>query len=199
MQSNDNPLYKKLREAVEKTASRKMSTPKDFDFLSGMIYERTREMLNSFTLKRFWGYIDRGGIRQSTLDILCRFAGYTDWHQFEQVALGGPNESGLVTGTQITTRELKPGDCLRLRWMPDREIDVRFEGLDLFSILSVRSSKLQVGATFHSPVFIAGQPLVMNCLVMPGSAPCNYVCGSSHGIQYELLRNDAEANPSEQG
>lgn len=191
--NNEAILHKKLRDAVEQTAARKMVTPKDFDFLSGMIYERTREMINSFTLKRFWGYIERGGVSRTTLDILSHFAGYTDWNQFSQIADNPPQqESGMIAGTQISTRELQPGDCLRLRWQPDREVMVRFEGLDLFTIIDSQGSKLQVGSTFHSAFFVSGQPLILNCLVMPGQAPCNYACGSSHGIQFELIRGGSK-------
>lgn len=42
----------RLREMVEKSVSRKMKTPADFQFLTGVIQEHCKETLGVTTLKR---------------------------------------------------------------------------------------------------------------------------------------------------
>lgn len=59
-----------------------MKTPKDFDFLSEQIFERQHETVSASTLKRIWGYLPGRTPRQSSLDILSRFAGHTNWEAF---------------------------------------------------------------------------------------------------------------------
>lgn len=177
-----------LRQMVEKSAGREMKTPKDFDFLSGIIYERTHESLSSFTLKRFWGYIDRGGASDATLSLLARAIGYGSWGQFsESVSLGRESESGLVVDTQLNVSSLRRGDNVVATWRPNRKIKVRYEGVDLFTVIESANSKLPVGATFHCSLFVANAPLVLNCVVMKeNSEPTSYICGSRHGIQFHV-------------
>lgn len=181
-------LYNELRALVERTACRKMVTPKDFDFLSGMIFDRIHEQISSFTLKRFWGYIDRGDCGRATLNILCHFVGYIDWETFCQ--RNNPEhkeESGEIIDAHISIHDLKRNDKVLLRWHPDREVIIRFEGMDMFTVIESKNSKLCAGDSFHANVIVANQPLVLTCLVHAGKAPTNYVCGQRHGIQFQLL------------
>ncbi len=177
-----------LRQMVEKSAGREMKTPKDFDFLSGIIYERTHENLSSFTLKRFWGYIDRGSASEATLSLLAKSIGYGSWEQFNRSAsTGADNESGLIVDTQLNVSSLRRGDNIVITWRPDRRIIARYEGVDLFTVVESANSKLHIGATFHCSLFVANVPLVLNCVVMTeNSEPINYVCGNKHGIQFHV-------------
>ena len=43
-----------LRKMVEDSVARKMKTPADFQFLTGVIQERCKETLGVTTLKRIW-------------------------------------------------------------------------------------------------------------------------------------------------
>ena len=64
---------------MENSIPRKIKTPTDFTYLSGIIYERCRETISESTLKRIWGYIDGyDTVRFHTLSILARFVGYNE-------------------------------------------------------------------------------------------------------------------------
>ena len=72
-----------LRQLVEESADHKIATSTDFIFLSGEIQGRLKETLSVSTLKRIWGYVDGyASVRPSTLDILARFVGFSDWETF---------------------------------------------------------------------------------------------------------------------
>lgn len=45
-----------LKECVEQSVGRKMSTPKDFDYLIARIYTLTHTHISATTMKRLWGY-----------------------------------------------------------------------------------------------------------------------------------------------
>lgn len=83
----DKPEYDDIRRMVEDMTGRKMQTPKDFDFLARMIFERTSVLLSVSTLKRFWGYVakddeTRGEMRRDSLNTLAVYVGYADWDTF---------------------------------------------------------------------------------------------------------------------
>lgn len=179
-------LYLILKTRVEAAAGFPMRTPKDFDLLVTLIYNSTHVMLSNYTLKRFWGYLKRTEVRNSTLNTLCQFCGYTDWDAFLQSASSeDAPQSGPNNALLLFSKDLKPGDELQLIWNPGRKVLVRYEGLDLFTVTESVKSKLQVGDTFHCQQFVNGQPLVLTCLVRPNMAPCNYVCGEKEGIRFE--------------
>ena len=77
-----------LREAIEKVVDRKMKTPKDFDFLSGCIFDTLHQNISATTLKRIWGYLAEPVVpRLSTLNLLAQFVGVESWDAFCQQSL----------------------------------------------------------------------------------------------------------------
>lgn len=75
----------RLRAAIELMVSRKMRTPKDFDYLSEQIFERVHQTISPTTLKRLWGYLSEATVpRSSTLNILSQFVGSDSWEAFCQ-------------------------------------------------------------------------------------------------------------------
>ncbi len=51
MEINSPEIYE-LRLRIEASIKRKIQTPADFDFLRGIIWERTHEQISTSTLKR---------------------------------------------------------------------------------------------------------------------------------------------------
>ena len=74
-----------LCERIEQVVGRKMRTPKDFDFLSGCIFETLHQNISATTLKRLWGYLSEPVTpRVSTLNLLAQFVGAENWEAFRQ-------------------------------------------------------------------------------------------------------------------
>ncbi len=183
----------KLRHLLETTAGCKIRTPKDFDFLSQCIYNRTGNLVSSTTLKRFWGYIEEGTKREtrlSTLDILARFVGYCDWQALcqEKDDREEIDTSNLFFANKVLcASQLRRDDRIQLLWRPDRELTLRYMGDDAFEVVQCRNSKLTVGDTFRCPTLIQGLPLVLNQLVHNQQPPCSYVCGKQGGITFNRI------------
>ena len=86
-----------LRYAIEQRTGRSHTTPKDFDILAAEIQEQTSERVSASTLKRIWGYVESDNTpRFSTLNLLSRFVGHSDWQEFC---------NSLNTGTDTFTND----------------------------------------------------------------------------------------------
>ena len=72
-----------LRMDIEREVKRRIRTPYDFEFLTGVVWERLHEHISPTTLKRLWGYIDGADTtRRTTLCLLSQFLGYADWEAY---------------------------------------------------------------------------------------------------------------------
>lgn len=179
--------YGTLRQRVEETAGIKVKTPKDFDSLAEKIRIRTGVLLSPTTLKRFWNYLDESVTpRLSTLDVLSRFCGWSNYSSFERG--DQPEiESGNVGGEVIRCGvDINPGDRVRLFWAPSRVCDIEFIGGTDWKVVSSEGTRLQPGDRFSCPVIVAGEPLYLDNLIHEGSRPGVYVCGRKTGVRFLL-------------
>lgn len=177
-----SPEITELKNRIEMSIKRKMKTPTDFIFLSGAVFERTRETMSPTTLKRLWGYIDGADkTRNSTLEILSRFLGFANWDEFvENISLEG--NSNAVLSPHIKASELKKGDFVKVSWMPNRRCTFRYLGKEQFIVETAENSKLKVGDTFYCSLFILGEPLYLSRLVQGNNPPIDFVVGNKGGL-----------------
>ena len=121
---NKGEIYGALRQKVEMVAGRSMNTPRDFDYLSTLIFDRVETYLAPITLKRFWGYLGeeyRKKPYRNTLNILAVYAGYTSFEAFENSLLGMEIVSSDYLPTEdLQTASLHKGTRIELKWAPDR-------------------------------------------------------------------------------
>lgn len=177
-----SPEIHELKKQVEKRLNRKMKTPSDFIFLSGVIWERTHETMSPTTLKRLWGYIDGADeTRSSTLDILSRTLGFSDWDDFLKHLDTGGNSSP-VQSLHFYARDLAPGDRIFVSWKPDRRCTFRYLGDSQFIVEKAENSKLKEGNTFSASLFILGEPLYLSELVQGNNPPVAFVIGNKDGL-----------------
>lgn len=187
MDNSNQERYAQLRKEIEHTFGFALQQYGDFARLENAIMQRQREHISSTTLRRFWGYqSDQASeLREASLDVLARFVGYLSWKDYLE-ADSRLSESSRGDGRKVNVAELRSGDKLRLLWNPGREVIVRFEGQDLFTVVDSKRSKLRAGDTFHCQNIVDGMPLVLTCLVSEGMPPTNYVCGQKSGVKFFL-------------
>lgn len=188
----ENERIKHIVAAVEQSLGKKVNTPKDFEQLTHLICHRTRESVSISSLKRIWGYIDGGEhVRTSTLDILCRFAGYRDMTHFFSAngTAGQIPPSKLLTNDYLYTPDLEVNQHLRLSWQPGRVCDIQYQGDASFIVLSSENTKLQKGATFRCYIIEQGEQMYVSHLRLTPSQQDSftYVCGLNGGIRYEVM------------
>ncbi len=177
-----SPEIAELKHRIETNLKRKMKTPNDFIFLSGAVFERTRETMSPTTLKRLWGYIDGADqTRNSTLEILSRFLGFEGWDQFVE-DINKDNGSEKVLSPHIEASDLNVGDKVIVTWRPDRRCVFRYLGEQKFIVEAAENSKLKVGNTFFCSLFLLGEPLYLSRLVQGNNPPVDFVVGNKDGL-----------------
>ena len=178
----------RLKTQVESVAGRKISSPKDFDFLCHQVEGYTSEHLSVSTLKRVWGYVSSdSGISKYSLDVLARMVGYVDWTDFAAKSSEEDGGSHRIVRRKLMTSSLSHGDIVRLTWRPDRVVTVRYEGQDLFTVVTSENSKLQPDDTFHCLMIVEHEQLYLCGLYRKGTPPCDYVCGKNGGVMWNIV------------
>ena len=181
MNKNSPEIYE-LKRQVEEQLNRKMKTPKDFIFLSGVIWDRTHETISPTTLKRLWGYIDGADqARSSTLDILSQALGFHDWEDYLGY-LDKNGNSNPVQSPHISVDQLRMGDRVAVSWKPDRRCTFRYLGDTEFIVEEAENSKLKKGNTFSATLFILNEPLFLNNLIQGNNPPVPFVVGNRDGL-----------------
>lgn len=182
---------KRLLQRVEETVGFQMKTPRNFDYLSRLVQELTRQSLSASTLKRIWGYThSQWGVSEYSYDVLCKLVGYCSWQAFcrdaQQDEKSMPSSQNVVV-RRISSRSLTVGDMLDLRWSPDRHVIIEYDGQDQFHVVTAVNSKLKAGDMFLATAFVEGQPLLLGDLRSGEMPPVDYQCGMSGGIRWQLI------------
>lgn len=173
-----------LRMDIEKELQRRIKTPYDFEFLTGVVWERLHEHISPTTLKRLWGYIDGADTtRRSTLCLLSRFLGYEDWEAYMAALTNRTDvESEVFAGEGLSIDDLRAGDKIEVTWLPNRRCVFQYEGDAHFLVTEAENAKLQVGDRFETACFILGKPLYIERLVRGDEPPTAYVAGAKNGL-----------------
>lgn len=182
----DRPEIYELRLRIEASIKRKIETPADFDFLRGIIWERTHEQISTSTLKRLWGYVDGvDNARNSTLNVLSKALGYENWDAFIlKLKSENVDNSDLVMSESMSSGDLKIGDRLMIAWQPNRVCLLNYLGDNQFEVMESQNSKLKVGDTFRCGLFILGEPVYINDLRQNNGTgePKLFVIGNKSGL-----------------
>ena len=177
------PELSSLLREVEKRYGRKVLTSKDFESLSVNIEHETRELISSSTLKRLWGYVSlRTTPHLSTLDILSRYVGYSDFSSFRASSLGTSDTSAWLDTSFVRTSALEQGTVLRMGWAPDRLVRVRHDEGDWFTVLESFNAKLKPGDRVESACFFRGLPLMLSGILRDGVMTIAYIAGRQGGL-----------------
>ena len=192
---NQSNEIKALINAIESSIGFKVSTPKDFDLLKEIIFNHTSEYISSTTLKRIWGYLDEPlKTRISSLSILAKAIGYTDWEEFhnsyqkgmaENKSPSSPNFGNFIN----VNSDLKVDDEILLFWYPDRTCKIKYSGDFQFEVVESENTRLKPGNTFCCNLILEGHPLYISSLKQADSKPTSYICGKLHGgIRFKKLK-----------
>lgn len=187
----DNEI-KALKSALEEALGMKVETPRHFDMLRKMVFNRTSEYISTSTLKRIWGYIGFSiNTRTTTLSLLARTIGYKDWEDFRKRNEKGGGEKKIPSSPKFgrsinVKRDLKTGDTIKLYWNPGRKCTVNYLGNMKFEVLESEKTRLVAGTTFYCHLIVAGHPLYLSEVKIGTGDPCAYMCGKLHGgVQFE--------------
>lgn len=181
--SINTPEIAELRAAIESSLGFPVKTPRHFTALSLDVELKVSEHLSETTLQRLWLY-KKGydTVALQTLDILCKYCGYSNWHLFcNQSAKVNVVESEMFAGDCINVNELRIGTLIKIGWNPDRMCIIKYLGNLRFEALETHNSKLCAGDRFSCLQLQLGKELYLDNLVHDNS-DMRYVAGSRNGL-----------------
>ena len=180
--THTDPEIQELLKQIEERTGINPKSPSDFDQISDIIYESTRESLSASTLKRLWGYFkSEVTIRHSTLVILAKYLEFKSWDDF-LAHLKQDNGSDPVLSPLVKSEDLNVGDRITVSWKPNRRCTFRYLGNQQFIVEASENSKLKEGNTFSCSVFILNAPLYLTDLIQGDNAPVAFVAGKKDGL-----------------
>lgn len=175
-----------LRSKVEEAFGSPVETHNAFIALVDAIEAAVREHLSESTLERMWGYSTRGtdAVSLRTLDVLSRYAGSSSWKGFcADLKMASSRESEEFTGDSVISAELAAGVRLRLGWLPDRQIEIEYQGQNRYLILDSVNSSLRPGDSFECLQIQKGRPLYLDRFRRAdSSAETRYVVGERSSL-----------------
>ena len=87
-----------------------------------------------------------------------------------------------MEAVSIKVEDLKPGDRIRLGWLPDRICIVQYMGGRTFKAIDAKNDTLQIGDTFECSLMLKNFPLFVENLVHGGEYCNRYTMGMINGI-----------------
>ncbi|MFB0974077.1 MAG: hypothetical protein QMB59_05875, partial [Bacteroidales bacterium] len=121
--------------------------------------------------------------RKSTLDILSRYLGFSNFESFTQDLKKTPQYNSYFFSTnQIKSAELNEGDLVEIGWAPNRIIVIGYLGNESFKVVSNENSKLELGDTFSVKNFMLGFPLYIPAITRGDALTPPYLAGRNGGL-----------------
>lgn len=179
------PQVAALKLAVEKRFGHPIETRSDFTLLAADIERTTRDHIAENTLRRLWGRISSyDTVFTRTLDILSKYIGHEQWKSYCEYLSKekNPESEIIVEAVSIKVEDLKPGDRIRLGWLPDRICIVQYMGGRTFKAIDAKNATLQIGDTFECSLMLKNFPLFVENLVHGGEYCNRYTMGMINGI-----------------
>lgn len=178
------PEREYLIRQVEEKYGKKVAAPKEFEALSERILSEVGEMISASSLRRLFGYDQYdGAFRYSTLDVLSRYIGETDFLSFsERLKNEQFLSSEFLTSDLVRIRDLSKDDRVLVGWNPNRQVLLRCLGDGRLQVESEKNSKLREGDIFEVSAIVKGYPMYVSGLLRDGQEMPFYVAGSEDGI-----------------
>ena len=183
---------KKLIEAVEFKFGKKIKVTDDFEKLATDIKTKCEECLSPLTLKKLWGFLtNMEKPKPHTLDTLSLFLGFQDWDGFKSALHGeSDGETNYESGKLVAKSDLEKGNKLQFRWKPDHICVVRYDGDNLFTVMSSSNNEiLNVGDTFQCTGCENGKPLIKANVHHNEQLLESLEIGDTDGIRFMLANN----------
>ncbi|MCH5214132.1 MAG: hypothetical protein J1E97_02990 [Muribaculaceae bacterium] len=183
-----------VKAEIERCYGQPLKYPADCHRLAINVRQTLNETIGVTTLKRILGFVsDVEEPRKSTLDILARYCGFTDYEEMKRkVAPGG--DSDFEQDPDIDTSALLPGAVVRFEYLPDRKVKLRYLGNSEFEVVESENGSLQPGDIITVSNFVKDSPLTVSSVRRNGTDLGRYTAGKVSGITSLYLEEPDSAS-----
>ena len=159
----------------------------DCEYLALDIESVTGEHIGVNTLKRLLGFIDdEREPRPSTLDIIARYLDFENWEVLS-IYDDRSNSSFESSNEEIRVTDLSVGQDILISYLPDRQVEIQYLGLNRFRVLNSINSKLRAGDEITLTHIVQGYPLLVSEVIRDGESLGSFTAGKAQGIRFEIL------------
>lgn len=160
---------------------------RDCELLTLDIESATGEHIGVNTMKRLLGFIaDERSPRTSTLDVIARYLGYTDWDELRLLDENSSNSS-FDDRDEYLACNLEQGQQLLISYPPNRSLTIEHLDGNRFRVLESENSKLLPGDMLTLTHIVRGYPLLVAEVIRDGQNLGAFTAGKAQGIDFELL------------
>ena len=159
----------------------------DCEYLALDIESVTGEHIGVNTLKRLLGFIDdEREPRISTLDVIARYLGFDNWDVLS-IYDDRSNSSFESSNEEIRVGDLSVGQDVLITYLPDRQVEIQYLGLNRFRVLNSINSKLRAGDEITLTHIVQGYPLLVSEVIRDGESLGSFTAGKAQGIRFKIL------------
>ena len=176
-----------ITELLSEKSGHEIRRSRDCELLSLDIESATGEHIGGNTRKRLLGFIaDERGPRLSSLDVIARYLGFTDWDALRLVDEGSSN-SAFDDRDEYLACYMEKGQQVIITYPPNRRLTIENQGDNHFLVTESENSKLQVGDLLTLTHIVRDYPLLVAEVIRDGQSLGAFTAGKSQGIDFELL------------
>lgn len=176
-----------ITELLRKKYGNEIRLSRDCELLALDIESVTGEHIGVNTMKRLLGFIaDERSPRISTLDVIARYLGYTNWDDLRLVDENSSN-SAFDDRDEYLACYLEMGQKVVITYPPNRRLTIEKMGDNHFCVIESENSKLQKGDLLTLTHLARHYPLLVAEVIRDGKNLGAFTAGKSQGIDLELL------------
>ena len=173
-----------IKKRIEKKFGQSIRYPKDCEGLAAQISNITKTSVSASTLKRLYGFIK--GINEPrlyTMDVISSYLGYESWEELLS-SLSHTDTSDFIEIEQLVAQKLKKGELIQFGYEPNRLINVKYIGKNLFEVIYSENSKLRAKDILEFQNIVLNYPLVISDVKREGKSMGQYIAGKISGITF---------------
>ena len=185
-----HPVFHQIKKDIESKDGHAMETQRDFELLCDNIKEVTHDSFHVDTLRRLWNkrHDAYGTVRISTLNILSRYLGFSDWTDYSASIRHDSDSSEPTDGQKVLqTSDFCENAVITLAWLPDRVCKLRLMKPDAgeWEVLEVENSHtLIVGDTITAKYIVEGEVLYIEKIIRNGAETGAARIGLDKGVRF---------------
>lgn len=181
---------KVLTNMLERRCGHSLKSAADYEWLAYDFQSKIGESIGINTLKRLLNFhaYDKGH-RESTLDVVARYLGFSTWRQLEQSAVFGTSSFGITTEV-VNPNDLHIGSAVEVTYRPDRTLRFEYTGNSIFLVTHSTNSQLQNGDKAEIHQFMLGYPLLATQIVRQGKPLGEYTAAKIGGLTSILVTEE---------
>lgn len=185
-----HPVFYQIKKDIENKEGHAMETQRDFELLCDNIKEVTHDSFHVDTLRRLWNkrHDAYETVRISTLNILSRYLGFSDWAAYSASIKQDSDTSEPTEGQKVLhSSDFCENAIITLAWLPNRVCKLRLITPETgeWEVVEVENSHtLLSGDIITATYIVEGEVLYIGKIIRNGAETGAARIGLDKGVRF---------------